>query len=87
MPAGLQPLRDDGVHAVRLQPACLVHCRRGRQNLAPVARTRASRPRDGRPKWKLTTAGANSSRTSAISALNGDQPGPPEWRWRRGRTP
>ena len=43
--------------------------------LAPQPRTRASNSGDGRPKWKLTTRGANDSTTSATSALNGARPG------------
>ena len=43
---------------------------------APDARTRASRSSAGSPKWKLTTAGLNSSSTPATSRLNGSRPGP-----------
>ena len=44
--------------------------------LAPQPRTRASSSGDGRPKWKLTTGGANAASNSAVSASNGRRPGP-----------
>nr|WP_243760886.1 hypothetical protein [Propioniciclava sp. MC1595] len=43
---------------------------------APHPRTRESRSGSGRPKWKLTTGGANAASTSAASAENGARPGP-----------
>ena len=44
--------------------------------LAPHFFTCFSNSGVGRPKWKLTTAGLNSSRTSAAAALNGTRPCP-----------
>jgi hypothetical protein len=46
------------------------------KTLEPIAFTRPSNSADGKPKWKLTTAGLNSLRTSAASALKGERPGP-----------
>ena len=77
MTAGLDALRDDRIDAAGFEPARLLD--RGGRARAPSHRA-PSRGRaavgSGRPKWKLTTAGLNSSSTSQASALNGRRPGP-----------
>ncbi len=43
---------------------------------APVARTRASSGAAGKPKWKLTTAGLNSSTSAAVASPKGARDAP-----------
>ena len=75
--AGFQALRDDRVDAVRFEPERLVDGGgRSRGLRAPAARTRASSSGAGSPKWKLTTAGLNSSSTSAAAAPKGAREAP-----------
>ena len=50
VPAGLEPLGDDRIDAVRFEPPRFVDGGRRREIFEPPARTRASSSADGRPK-------------------------------------
>ena len=71
MAAGFGALRDDDVGAVFLEPDRLLHDGGAAITMQPAALTRLSSAWSGRPKWKLTTSGFNSSTSSHIAASNG----------------
>jgi hypothetical protein len=68
--SSLGALRYDDIAASVFKPACL---RLVAEDIifAPVAFTRSRSASSGRPKWKLTISGVNSSTSSQSSLSNG----------------
>ena len=71
MAAGLDALRDHGIAAVGFQPARLLDRGRRTQHQAAGSLHALAQRGSGKPKWKLTTSGFNSSTTAQNAASNG----------------